>query len=69
MIEVMVKFFDHLHHWLAGVLYLYNVFFILKETEESTECFKTPKVTRQLPLTKVKLTSKTQEVNFLNVTG
>ncbi|XP_076191264.1 thymopoietin isoform X3 [Aptenodytes patagonicus] len=61
MIEVMVKFFDHLHHWLAGVLYLYNVFFILKETEESTECFKTPKVTRQLPLTKVLERTHTEE--------
>ncbi|XP_037246516.1 thymopoietin isoform X4 [Falco rusticolus] len=33
-----------------------------EETAESTECFKTPKVTRQLPLRKFKLTSKTQEV-------
>ncbi|KAM6416354.1 thymopoietin isoform 3-T4 [Pluvialis apricaria] len=42
---------------------------MIEETEESTECFKTPKATRQLPLAKVQLTSKTQEVNFLNVTG
>ncbi|XP_040449995.1 thymopoietin isoform X2 [Falco naumanni] len=35
---------------------------MMEETAESTECFKTPKVTRQLPLRKVKLTSKTQEV-------
>ncbi|PKK21108.1 thymopoietin, transcript variant X4 [Columba livia] len=42
---------------------------MIEETEESTECFKTPKLTRQLPLTKVNLTSKTQEVNFLIVTG
>ncbi|XP_037246517.1 thymopoietin isoform X5 [Falco rusticolus] len=35
---------------------------MMEETAESTECFKTPKVTRQLPLRKFKLTSKTQEV-------
>lgn len=42
---------------------------MIEETEERTECFKTPKVTRQLPLSKVKLPSRTQEVNFLNATG
>ncbi|XP_064899703.1 thymopoietin isoform X9 [Columba livia] len=63
MIEVMAKFgfFYHLCQWLAGTLYLYSVFFILKETEESTKCFKTPKLTRQLPLTKVLERNPTEE--------
>lgn len=69
MIEVMVKFF-----WsstsLAGRLKdLYNVFFILKETEEIAGCFETLKVTGWMPIIKVKQTSKTQEADFLNVTG
>ncbi|XP_030336580.1 thymopoietin isoform X3 [Strigops habroptila] len=35
---------------------------MIEETEERTECLKTPKVTRQLPLSKVKLISRTQKV-------
>ncbi|XP_023785290.1 thymopoietin [Cyanistes caeruleus] len=35
---------------------------MIEETEEITECFKTPKVTGWLPIIKVKQTSKTQEV-------
>nr|XP_009913929.1 PREDICTED: lamina-associated polypeptide 2, isoforms beta/gamma-like [Haliaeetus albicilla] len=34
---------------------------MIEETEESTECFKTPKVTRQLPLTKVAERTHTEE--------
>ncbi|XP_075007930.1 thymopoietin isoform X5 [Calonectris borealis] len=34
---------------------------MIEETEESTECFKTPKVTRQLPLTKVLERTHTEE--------
>ncbi|XP_074914136.1 thymopoietin isoform X3 [Buteo buteo] len=34
---------------------------MIEETEESTECFKTPKVTRQLPLTKVEERTHTEE--------
>lgn len=32
---------------------IYDIFFILKETEESSEYIETPKVTRQLPIIKV----------------
>ncbi|KAM6306985.1 LOW QUALITY PROTEIN: lamina-associated polypeptide 2, isoforms beta/gamma-like [Podargus strigoides] len=35
---------------------------MIEETEESTECFKTPKVTRQLPLTKVLDRTPTEEL-------
>lgn len=65
MIEVVVKCFSSSRSLAGGVFHLYNIFFILKETEEITECFKTPKVTRQLPLTKVKPTSKTQQNKLL----
>ncbi|KAM6093452.1 thymopoietin isoform 6-T6 [Theristicus caerulescens] len=34
---------------------------MIEETEESTQCFKTPKVTRQLPLTKVLERTHTEE--------
>ncbi|XP_048157237.1 thymopoietin isoform X4 [Corvus hawaiiensis] len=42
---------------------------MIEETEEIAGCFETLKVTGWMPIIKVKQTSKTQEVDFLNVTG
>ncbi|KAM6145751.1 thymopoietin isoform 2-T2 [Phoenicopterus ruber ruber] len=51
-------FFNHVGH--NQTCDLLNTAMI-EETEESTECFKTPKVTRQLPLTKVLERTHTEE--------
>ncbi|KAM6304641.1 thymopoietin isoform 2-T2 [Podargus strigoides] len=51
-------FFNHVGHNQSCDLF--NTAMI-EETEESTECFKTPKVTRQLPLTKVLDRTPTEE--------